>query len=411
MSTEALQRFARDQDGNLTPMFALTLLPILGLVGITVDYTQSSARKATLDSIADSASLAAVTPSMLASSDQVSINTATTLFNSQASMVNGIGAVTLNVTAADSGLTRTVTVSYQTTSSTLFGGYTGKSSLPISGSSQSSATVPPNIDFYLLLDNSPSMAIAATTAGINTMVANTPDQCAFGCHESDTSPNDYYGLARSLGVTLRMDLLTQAVQNLMGTAQSTASSNNANYRAAIYTFNIGFNTITALTSSLSTAQAQAANIQLYEVPYQNWNNDTITDYTDAMTQINSIMPNPGGGTNIAGDTPQEVLFFVTDGVEDETVNGSRVQSLMNTSYCTTIKNRGIRIAVLYTTYLPLPTNSWYNTYIAPFQPNIGSNLQNCASPGLYFQVSTDQDISGALAQLFNIAVETAHLTK
>jgi hypothetical protein len=33
---------------------------------------------------------------------------------------------------------------------------------------------------------------------------------------------------------------------------------------------------------------------------------------------------------------------VTDGVEDETVNGSRVQSLMNTSYCTTIKNRGIR---------------------------------------------------------------------
>jgi hypothetical protein len=69
------------------------------------------------------------------------------------------------------------------------------------------------------------------------------------------------------------------------------------------------------------------------------------------------------------------------------------------------------IAVLYTTYLPLPTNSWYNSYIKPFQPNIGPNLQSCASPGLYFQVSTDQDISGALAQLFNIAVETAHLTK
>jgi Flp pilus assembly protein TadG len=411
MNIEALQRFARDQVGNLAPIFALTLLPIVGLIGITVDYTQSAARKATLDSIADSASLAAVTPTMLASSDQVSINTATTLFNSQAPLVKGVGPITLNVTASDNGLSRTMTVSYQTTSSTLFGGYTGKSSLPVSGSSQSSASVPPNIDFYLLLDNSPSMAIAATRSGISTMVANTPDQCAFGCHESDTSPNDYYGLARSLGVTLRMDLLTQAVQNLMGTAQSTASTNNATYRAGIYTFNIGFNTITTLTSSLSAAQSQAANIQLYEVPYQNWNNDTITDYTNAMTQINSIMPNPGGGTNIAGDTPQEVLFFVTDGVEDETVNGSRVQSLMNTSYCTTIKNRGIRIAVLYTTYLPLPTNSWYNSYIKPFQSQIGPTLQSCASPGLYFQVSTDQDISGALAQLFNIAVETAHLTK
>jgi Flp pilus assembly protein TadG len=411
MNIEALQRLARDEGGNLAPMFALTLLPVLGLVGITVDYSQSSARKAMLDGIADSAALSAVTPAMLASSDQVSINAATTFFNSQSPMVKGVGPITLNVTTADSGLTRTVTVSYQTTSSALFGGYTGKSSLPISGSSQSSATVPPNIDFYLLLDNSPSMAIAATTSGINTMVNNTPDQCAFGCHESDTSPNDYYGLARSLGVTLRMDLLTQAVQNLMGTAQSTATSNNASYRAAIYTFNIGFNTITPLASSLSTAQAQAANIQLYEVPYQNWSNDAITNYTNAMTQINSIMPNPGGGTRTAGDAPQEVLFIVTDGVEDEMVNGSRVQSLMNTSYCTTIKNRGIRIAVLYTTYLPLPTNSWYNSYIKPFQPNIGSNLQSCASPGLYFQVSTDQDISGALAQLFNIAVETAHLTR
>jgi Flp pilus assembly protein TadG len=411
MNIEALRRLVHDQGGNLTPMFALTLLPVFGLVGITVDYTQSSARKAMLDTIADSASLAAVTPAMLASADQASIDTATTLFNSQAVRVRGVGPVNLSVTASDSGLTRTVTVSYQTTSSALFGGYTGRSSLPLSGSSQASATVPPNIDFYLLLDNSPSMAIAATTAGINTMVAHTPDQCAFGCHESDTAPNDYYGLARSLGVTLRMDLLTQAVQNLMGTAQSTATSNNSTYRAGIYTFNIGFNTITPLTSSLSAAQSQAANIQLYEVPYQNWSNDAITNYTDAMTQINTIMPNPGGGTRSAGDTPQEVLFIVTDGVEDEMVNGSRVQSLMSPSYCTTIKNRGIRIAVLYTTYLPLPTNSWYNSYIKPFQTQIGPTLQSCASPGLYFQVSTDQDISNALAQLFNIAVETAHLTR
>jgi hypothetical protein len=93
------------------------------------------------------------------------------------------------------------------------------------------------------------------------------------------------------------------------------------------------------------------------------------------------------------------------------VNGSRVQSLMDPSYCTTIKNRGIRIAVLYTTYLPLPTNSWYNSYIAPFQPNIGSNLQSCASPGLYFQVSTDQDISSAMIALFDQAVKTAYLAK
>jgi hypothetical protein len=105
-------------------------------------------------------------------------------------------------------------------------------------------------------------------------------------------------------------------------------------------------TITSLTASSSAAQSQAANIQLYEVPYQNWSSDAITNYTNAMTQINSIMAKPGGRTKSAGDTPQEVLFIVTDMVEDEMVNGSRGQSLMNNSYCTTIKNRGIRIAVL-----------------------------------------------------------------
>jgi hypothetical protein len=220
-----------------------------------------------------------------------------------------------------------------------------------------------------------------------------------------------YGLARSLGVTLRMDLLRQANAGLMSTAQSTQTSNNATYRAAIYTFNIGFNTITSLTSSLSTAQSQAANIDIYQVPKQNWSDDAITNYTNAMTQINSIMPTPGGGTKTAGDKPQEVMFFVTDGVRDEMVGSSRVQSLMDPSYCTTIKNRGIRIAVLYTTYLPLPTNAWYNSYIAPFQANIGPTLKSCASPGLYFEVSTNQDISGALVQLFNIAVTTAHLTR
>jgi Flp pilus assembly protein TadG len=413
MGSRTLHLFFREEGGNLSAVFALTLIPIIGLIGVGIDFTNSSKRKATLDAIADSASLAAVTPSMLAQSDSASVTAATNLFNTQVSSISGIGPVTLTVTPQDNGLSRTVTVSYSTTSTALFGRLVGKTAVPISGASAATGQGAPNIDFYLLLDNSPSMAIAATTTGINTMVANTgSDKCAFACHESDTAPNDYYGLARSLGVTLRMDLVRQATQNLMTTAKSTGTANNAKYRAAIYTFNYGFDTITSLTSNLTSAQSQAANIDIYEVPYQNWNNDAITNYTNAMSQINSIMPNPGGGTNQNGDKPQEVLFIVTDGVEDQMSGTARVQALMDPSYCTTIKNRGIRIAVLYTTYLPLPTNDWYNQYIAPFQPNIGPNLQSCASPGLYYAVTTDQDISAALINLFNTAVATApHLTQ
>jgi Flp pilus assembly protein TadG len=413
MTTPILRRFFRDREANVAIVFALSLIPITLLTGMAMDFTSAEQKKAELDAAADAAAIAAVTPAMMAKADAQAVTAAQNMFNSKATNINGLNysPSNLTVTVTDNGLNRTAIVSYTASSQNAFSGILRLAAWPISGSSQASSSVLPNIDFYLLLDNSPSMAIGATTADINTLVANTPDQCGFGCHESDTSPNDYYGLAKRLGVTLRIDKLRQATQNLMSTAQQSQQANNNQYRMAIYTFNIGFNTITPLTSSLSTAQTQAANIDVYEVPYQNWSNDAITNYDNAMSNINSIMPNPGGGTNSTGDKPEEILFFVTDGVEDEMVNGSRQESLMDPGWCTTIKSRGIRIAVLYTSYLPLPTNAWYNTHIAPFQAQIGPTLQSCASSGLYFEVKTDQDISAAMQALFQKAVATARLTR
>ncbi len=140
-----------------------------------------------------------------------------------------------------------------------------------------------------------------------------------------------------------------------------------------------------------------------------------------MSYINGIMPRPGSGA--ANSTPQEVLFIVSDGVDDEIsstcsqrADGNRCQQPFNTAWCTTMKNRGIMIAVLYTEYLPLPasgtgSNSWYNSYVAPYQSQIGPNLQSCASPNLFFAVTTDGDITAAMQALFQTAVTTARLTQ
>jgi hypothetical protein len=148
----------------------------------------------------------------------------------------------------------------------------------------------------------------------------------------------------------------------------------------------------------------------------NCNNDTDTDFPIAMSSINGTMPTPGTGAS--NSTPQEVLFLVSDGVEDdntgscsETLDGSRCQAPFDPTWCTTVKNRGIRIAVLYTQYLPLTTNSWYNTWVAPWQSQIATNMQSCASTGLYFTITTDGDISSAMQALFEQAVATARLTQ
>ncbi len=427
MTFAALRRFTGDRKGNVAIIFAFSLMPIAMLTGMGIDYTVATQKKAMLDAAADAAALAAVTPNMMAQPSSASVTAATNMFNSQTANISGLGsAASASITAVDNGLTRTVTVNYTASSKNAFSGVLGQQNWALAGSSQSTSSVAPNIDFYLLLDNSPSMAIAATTAGINTMVTNTAAQggCAFACHETDPAadslgnPNneDNYALAANLGVVTRIQNLNTATQSLMDTATTTMQNFNSTYRMAIYTFNTGgINTITARTASLSTAKSLAAGIDVLQVYKNNWlsssksNSDEDTDFEAAMSGVNAVMPAPGSG--MASSTPQEVLFIVSDGVDDSNVSGSRNQALFNTAMCTTVKNRGIRIAVLYTTYLPLPTNSWYNSYIAPFQPQIAGNMQSCASAGLFFQVSTDQDITAAMAALFQQAVATARLTR
>jgi Flp pilus assembly protein TadG len=424
-----LRRFTRETRANVAAITALAAIPMFFLTGMGIDYSMAVDRKTLLDGYADAAALAAVTPNMIAQGAAAEITAARNTFNAQAQALSDVSynAANLTVTLATAGSTQTATVRYAASYQTMFSHILGTNAIALQGSSSATAGLAPNIDFYLLLDDSPSMAIAATQAGINTMVAHTASQggCAFGCHETHPAsdnlgnPNgeDNYTLARNLGVTLRMDLLRQAAQDLMVTAQTTETTNSAIYRMAIYTFDAAFNTIQSLTSNLATAQTSAGNINLLTVYANNWltannnNSDTDTNYDNAMTRANSAMPNPGSGTNTAGDTPQEVLFFVTDGVEDEKVGGNRQQSLMDPTWCTTIKNRGIRIAVLYTAYLPLPTNAWYNTWISPFQPNIASTMQGCASPGLFFQVNTGGDISAAMTALFQLAIHTAYLSR
>jgi hypothetical protein len=220
-------------------------------------------------------------------------------------------------------------------------------------------------------------------------------------------------------VTLRIDLVNQAVQNLMSSAVTTQQLNNTTYRAGIYTMDYSVNTLYGLSANLSAAATAASNIQQLQVYQNTWltasnaNNDEDSNLDQALSTLNTAMPNPGGGTNNTGDTPQEVLFIVSDGVVDEPISGNRIVAPINTmaSWCASIKARGTRIAFLYLTYNPLPTNAFYQQNVAWFQSSIATDAQNCASPGLYFQVNTGGDISAAMTTLFQKIVATARLTQ
>ncbi|MGL9619520.1 pilus assembly protein [Bradyrhizobium sp. U531] len=437
--SSTIRRFGRDRRGNIAVIFALACVPLITTVGCAVDYSRATQIRAKLQAAADSASVGAVakaSPGFAAAgtmtsdgSIAVGVTDAKNIFNANVANLTGYTLNSVTPTVVKSGSTVTSTVAFSGSIKTMFLGVIGKTALTMTGTSTATASMPLYVDFYLLLDNSPSMGVAATPADVSTMVNNTSDKCAFACHDYNDS-NNYYNLAKTLGVTTRIDVLRSATQSLMDTATASETYSNQ-FRMAIYDFGassktIGLRALFSLSASLSSAKTAAGGIDLMGVYGNNdsYTADKDTQFSTVFPAINSAIAAPGAGTSSA---PMKYLFFVSDGVADEyntgcsktLVSGGRCQSPIDVSLCTTIKNRGIKIAVLYTTYLQLPTNSWYMSYIDPFNkgpfgpsPNseIAQNMESCASPGLYFEVSPTQGISDAMNALFRKAVADARIS-
>jgi Flp pilus assembly protein TadG len=432
-------RFGIDRRGNVAMIFALAILPVMTVVGCAVDYARANQLKSKLQAAADSASVGSIAKTSAAfvaagtmttdGTISAGVTDATKIFNGNMSGVTGYTLNSVTPTVTKSGTSITSVVNFSADIPTSFMGVVGKTSLTVTGTSTSTANIPQYIDFYLLLDNSPSMGVGATPTDVTTMVNHTSDKCAFACHDLNNS-NNYYNLAKSLGVTTRIDVLRQATQNLMTTAQSTQTY-STQFRMAIYDFGgssdtQGLRSLFSLSSNLSSAGTAAGNIDLMTVNGQNDNNDQDTGFSAIMPAIDNGITTPGNGT--AG-SPLKYLFFVSDGVADEynpnnciksTTSSGRCQSPLDPTLCDNMKKRGVKIAVLYTTYLQLPTNSWYMTWIDPFNPGpwgpspnsqIAQNMQACASPGFYFEVSPTQGISQAMNTLFQKAVADARISR
>ena len=507
-----LPAFCESRSGNVSMMFALALPVLIFGVAFAVDFTNATIVKTKLNAAADAAALAALTPAMMQESTGVAQAAAQAMFTAQAStiatLVQPIPTPQVTFpTISGGGSTRKVQVTYNVENKTLFGTVLaavtgGTNEINIQGTSSAQASIPPNINFYLLLDNSPSMALPATQAGLSLMQNLTSKQgggCAFACHQASTnngdtagnlcttggknpvysSPTsnnnqycaatnrngqpltqlDNFGMARYNKIQLRLDELSTGVADMMTTAYNNQNSGlyatPPTYQFAAYTMDtswqIGMKSysspasptnpsalLMAMTSSYQSAwDAAKANLGVMEMYSNNnvcgslactssgGNGDVATSFSNALETLNKTMPNPGNGTNVVGDKPQEVLFLVTDGVEDDVAtscsqamaSGNRCQATIDPSLCTAIKNRGIKIAVLYTKYLQVPSNTWYDDWISIFQPDIGTQLKACAwsetasSEKFYVEADFDTNLGAALSHLFSLSVQQATLVK
>ncbi|MEH3037970.1 MAG: pilus assembly protein TadG-related protein [Sphingomonas adhaesiva] len=195
------RRLASDRRGGAMLLTAFAMVPLTFAVGFGVDYSRAMSLQTHLNAAADAAALAAVSPSMILQDEGASAKAAEAIFRAQAALVDGFQGLEPRVTVAPDnsggngalGYLRKATVSYTVQSVNAFGGILGARTMTVTGTSSASAAQPPNVDFYLAMDNSPSMLLPATSDGISkilaatAMVESTPDanlgkQCAFACH-------------------------------------------------------------------------------------------------------------------------------------------------------------------------------------------------------------------------------------
>ncbi len=434
-------RLMADRSGNFGLITALLAVPLIGAAGLSIDFSHALSMRTQLQAAADAAAVGAVaqmSPAMKQAQTMTGdgpIATGNTdaqeLFRSQIAGEAANFPIDVSVDVVKTGNVLTSSVTFQTRVPTSFMQILGQTSMPISGTATARYETPSYMDFYMLLDNTPSMGVGATQDDINKMLKATKSgsdgTCAFACHIVSTSgvedKNSYYNIARNNGITIRIDVVAQAVKALMAKATDTQTMDNQ-FRVAAYTFgktaqDANLFKVAEINNDLGKVATATNAIQLMSIPYQNYNNDQQTSFDNALAGIKTeIKGTIGKGTSDADR--QKIVFFVADGVGDSAkpsgctsprgANGNRCIEPIDVKSCTALKDKGIKIAVLYTTYLPLPENGFYNDWVKPFEGKISTKMQECASPGLYFAVSPTDGIAEAMQALFMKIVSTPRIT-
>jgi len=108
-----VRRFIFDRGANTAMIFALSIIPIIFLTAMGMDFTSATSKRIMLNAAVDAAALSMVTPSAMDETCAQAQTNAQNVFMGQASLISGLnyGAPTFGG-CQDNATTRTVTVRY-----------------------------------------------------------------------------------------------------------------------------------------------------------------------------------------------------------------------------------------------------------------------------------------------------------
>ncbi|UMY18705.1 pilus assembly protein TadG-related protein [Methylobacterium organophilum] len=464
---------AGETTGSLTVLAALAMIPILGFIGLGIEYGMAVTNKTRLDNAADAAALSAVVTAkayVAANANQPGvIDAALIAGQNQAIKVFNINAGEVPLTAVSlvppqlqrNGQTLTVTLTYTATVQNTFGKLFMHPTTPLGNTIVAKADLASYLDFYLMVDVSGSMGLPSTELGMQALARDNHDMwfdyqqgCQFACHFVNTNG---WNLAAGK-IQLRSDAVNNAVCALLKRASVQVVPNQ--YRIGIYPFINDLVTLVPLndtSASLNALKAAAdctsswplAFTKLLDTGttqfYTNGDPGTGTGsggthFENALPRMRQTIKTIGDGTSSKNSKP--FVFLITDGMQNyqtySTVKNGRYAYAGNPSefkwygpssfdgskpaaidprYCDDLKRSGIIISILYIPYITInykPNHGYIseeNGKVNKISPTLSNPLRACASPDYFYTANTPEDITASLNAMFEHALKGVRLSK
>ncbi|UWU24705.1 pilus assembly protein (plasmid) [Rhizobium sp. CB3060] len=438
-----LRRLRKDRGGNVAIVTALAMVPMLLAVGASFDYIRAYNVRQSMQSDLDAALIAAVKQIDTEDTDALK-EKVSDWFHAQVESSYTLGDIEIDT--SNHRITATASGTVPTTLMQL----ANITTVPVSVASAVKGPATSYLNVYVVIDKSPSMLLAATTAGQQTMYSGIG--CQFACHTGDAHTvsgksyaNNYeYSTAKS--IKLRADVAVDAVSEVLDMIDE-SDSNHERIKVGLYSLGDTATEVLAPTLDTTTARKRLSD---NSYGLTSATSTTYTYFDVSLTALKKMVGTGGDGTSSA--KPLKLVLLLTDGVQSQrewVINGvtwsgnKAVSGLywkkvapLNPDWCGYVKNQSATMAVLYTEYLPITTDwgynatvgstmasaSWKSTWGGTMDSGVSTSitrrdyipyaLADCASSkSLFISASSSTDITTGLSALFTQYLSSVRLTQ
>lgn len=440
----ALSDFGRNRGGNVAIVVALSLVPMILAVGASIDYIRAYNVRQRMQSDLDAALIASVR--QIDTADTVALKQSVSKwFNAQADSSYSVGDIEIDtanqrITATASGIVPTSLMKIADIEN-----------VPVSVASSVKGPSTSYLNVYFVIDKSPSMLLAATTAGQQAMYSGIG--CQFACHTGDAHTvsgvkyANNYAYALSKSIKLRADVAVEAVNEVIDLIDE-ADASHSRIKVGLYSVGDTATEVLAPTTETSTARKR-----LSDGSY-GLTSATSTNYTYFDVALAALKQKVGaGGDGSSSAKPLKLVLLLTDGVQSKREwvtdgvkwSGSTITTPgpswnkvapLNPDWCAYLKDQANTMAVLYTEYLPLTGDwgynntvgatmssaKWKSTWGGTMESGVSSSitrhdyipyaLSDCASSkSLFISAASSADIVAGLSALFTQYLASVRLTQ